>query len=61
MSQFIKEISISENKYQNIHNLQDKTGCKNYNFSVPAITRLMPAYLSIFIIIKSIKANIKVF
>ena len=34
---------MSEKKYQNIHNLQVKTGCKKYNVLVTAITKLMPA------------------
>ena len=53
MSQFIKD--IKEKKYQNIHNLQVKTRCKKYNVS------LIPASLSILIIMKFIKANKKVF
>ena len=48
MSQFIKDTYISEKKYQNVHNLQDKHGCKKY-VSVTAIAKLMPANLSILI------------
>ena len=37
MAQLIKDAQISEKKYQNIHNLPDKTGCKNYcNYKVNA-------------------------
>ena len=37
MAQLIKDAQISEKKYQNIHNLLDKTGCKNYcNYKVKA-------------------------
>ena len=52
MSQFIKD--IKEKKYQNIHNLQVKTGCKKH-------VSLIPASLSILIITKFIKANNNVF
>ena len=48
MSQFIRDTKISEKKYQNVRNLQDKHGCKKYA-SVTAITKLMPANLSILI------------
>ena len=44
MSQFIKDIYISEKKYQNICNLQDKTECKK-NVLVIAIAKLMPLSL----------------
>ena len=37
MSQLVKGANISEKKYQNIHNLQDKIGCKIYcNYKVNA-------------------------
>ena len=32
MSRFIKDTKISEKKYQNIHNLQDRTGRKKIFF-----------------------------
>ena len=32
MLHFIKDTQMSEKKYQNIHNLQDKTGCKKICF-----------------------------
>ena len=41
---------MSDKKYQNVHNLQDKAGCKKYNVSVTAIANLMPANRSILII-----------
>ena len=56
---------MSEKKYQNVHDLQDKPGCKKY-VSVTAITKLMPANLSMLITAKFknqnlSKANDKVF
>ena len=65
MLQFIKDTKISEKKYQNVHNLQDKPGCKKY-VSVTDITKLMPENLSILITTKFknqnlSKANDKVF
>ena len=65
MSQFIKDTYISEKKYQNVHNLQDKPGYKQY-VSVTAITITKPANLSILITTKFknqnfSKANDKVF
>ena len=57
---------MSDKKYQNVHNLQDKAGCKKYNVSVTAIANLMPANRSILIITEFknenlSKANNKVF
>ena len=43
--------------YQNVHNLQDKPGCKKY-VSVTAITKLMPANLSILITTKFKNENL---
>ena len=56
MSQLVKGANISEKKYQNIHNLQDKIGCKIYcNYKVNA------SNISILIIIKFIKASNETF
>ena len=32
MSHFIKDTKISEKKYQNVYNLQNKTGCEKMCF-----------------------------
>ena len=57
MSQFIKDTKISEKKYKNVHNLQDKPGCKKY-VSVTTVTKLMPANLSILITTKFKNQNL---
>ena len=36
MSQFTKNTSVSEKKYQKVHNLQDKAGCQKFKVSVTA-------------------------
>ena len=41
MWQFIKDTRISENKYQKVHNLQEKTGCRKYKVSVTPIPKSM--------------------
>ena len=57
MSQFVKDIYISEKKYQNICNLQDKTGCKKYVLVI-AIAKSMSLSLSILIITKFKSQNL---
>ena len=57
MSQFVKDIYISEKKYQNICNLHDKTGCKKYVLVI-AIAKSMPLSLSILIITKFKSQNL---
>ena len=43
---------MSEKNYENVHNLQDKTGCRNYTVSVTAVAELMPLNLSSLITTK---------
>ena len=57
MSQFVKDIYVSEKKYQNICNLHDKTGCEKYVLII-AIAKSMPLSLSILIITKFKSQNL---
>ena len=52
MSHFIKDTQTSEKKYKKVDNLQDKTGCPEYNVCVTAIAKLMQAHFSILILTK---------
>ena len=53
MSQFIKDTRISENKYQKVHNLQEKTGCRKYKVSVTPIPKSMTVNFPIHKVWKS--------
>ena len=60
MSQFIKD-TFQKRSTKIFTICKVKLNIKKYNVSITAITKLMPANLSILIIIKFIKANNKVF